>query len=74
MNIFIPEVMHAVGTYEHRDSGPSRGRHEELIDYFVNLNGNGPRRINPNDAAGMPEAPEAFFLKQLSLGNRWIQS
>ena len=41
---------------------------------FVNLNGNCPRRINPNDAAGMPEAPEAFFLKQLSLGNRWIQS
>ena len=30
---------------------------------FVNLNGNGPRRINPNDAAGLPEAPEAFFSK-----------
>jgi hypothetical protein len=41
---------------------------------FVNLDGICPRRINPNDAAGMPEAPEAFFLKQLSLGNRWIQS
>ena len=28
---------------------------------FVNLNGNGPKRSNPNDA-GLPEAPEAFFL------------
>ena len=41
---------------------------------FVNLDGICPRRINPNDAAGMPEAPEAFCLKQLSLGNQWIQS
>ena len=30
---------------------------------FVNLNSNGPRRINPNDAAGLPEAPETFFSK-----------
>ena len=29
---------------------------------FVNLNGNGPRRINPTDAAGLPEAPEAISL------------
>ena len=28
---------------------------------FVNLNGNGPKRGNPNDA-GLPEAPEALFL------------
>ncbi len=28
---------------------------------FLNLNGNCPRRCNPNDA-GLPEAPEAFFL------------
>jgi len=27
---------------------------------FVNLNGNGPRRINPNDA-GLPEAHQAVF-------------
>ena len=27
---------------------------------FVNLNGNGPKRINPNDA-GLPEAHEAVF-------------
>ena len=29
---------------------------------FGNLNGNGPKRGNPNDA-GLPEAPEAFFSK-----------
>ena len=28
---------------------------------FVNLNGNGPKRGNSNDA-GLPEAPEALFL------------
>ena len=28
---------------------------------FVNMNGNGPERGNPNDA-GLPEAPEALFL------------
>ena len=28
---------------------------------FVNLNGNGPERGNPNDD-GLPEAPEALFL------------
>ena len=27
---------------------------------FVNLDGNGPSRSNPNDA-GLPEAPETFF-------------
>ena len=28
---------------------------------FVNLNGNAPKRGNPNDA-GLPEAPQALFL------------
>ena len=30
---------------------------------FVNLNSNGPKRINPNDAVGLPEAPETSFSK-----------
>ena len=32
---------------------------------FVNLNGNCPRRINLNDAAGLPETPERFSQRTI---------